>query len=165
MPYLGLVLLLAAACTPVWPAPDDFPQPPLTPIMDFPTTLPPTPTPRPITKPIFAGDMANARTFFLMIKVGMTAGDASSIAERVLYPIEAKVHGRPLTIQSATEFEASYEGIFNSQLQDRIAGADEADVRLGLDGIQAAGGALWFNQFCADPACTQGKFLITQINN
>ena len=155
IPYLVLGLLVAAACGPLLPTPDDFPEPPMTPIVEFPTMLPSTPTPRPMTKPIFADDMADARTFFLILKVGMSAGDSTSFAERVSYPIQVRVNGQPTTILSAEEFESNYEGIFTDEFQRAIAAADEDDVELQLDGIKAAGGALWFNQFCAD-ACLHG---------
>ena len=116
-------------------------------------------------KPIFADDMTDARTFFLILKVSMTAGDSTTLAERVLYPIRVRVNGQQTTILSAADFERNYQGIFNDQLQQAIAGADENDLELQLDGIKAVDGALWFNQFCTDPACTRGEFLITQINN
>lgn len=164
-PVLWFALLFAAACVPLLPTPDDFPEPPMTVIVEFPTTLPATPTPRPLIKPVFSDDLEKARTFFLILKVGMSAGDSGLIAERIYYPIEVRVNGRPTTIQSQAEFERNYAGIFSAQLQADIAGANEQDVQLGLDGIKAADGALWFNQFCADAACTQGQFLITMINN
>jgi hypothetical protein len=163
--YLAWVMLLVCACTPLLPTPDDFPEPPMTPIVDFPTPRPATSTPRPMTKPIFADDMADASTFFLILQVSMSAGDSTSIAERVLYPIQARVNGQPTTIASAADFERNYDGIFDSRLQEAIASADENALELQFDGIKAAGGVLWFDQFCADPACTQGKFLITRIDN
>jgi hypothetical protein len=137
----------------------------MTPIVEFPMTLPSMPTPRPLTKPIFADDMSDARTLFLILQVGMSAGDSASIAERVLYPIRVRVNGQPTTILSAAEFERNYAAIFSKALQEAIAGADENDLELQLDGIKAAGGALWFQQFCADAACAQGQFLVTQIDN
>ena len=164
-PYLVLALLFAAACTPWPPTPNDFPPAPMTPIVEFPTMLPATATPRPLTKPIFPDDMSEARTLFLILQVGMSAGDSASFAERVLYPIQVRVNGQAGTISSAAEFERNYDQIMNQQLQAAISGSDENDLVLTLDGVKAAGGALWFNQFCADAACTQGKFLITQINN
>ena len=165
MPYIVVALLSAAACAPVLPTPDDFPGPPLTPIIEFPTTPLSTAPPQPRLKPMFADDMPGARTFFLILKVGMIAGDSASVADRVYYPIQVLVNGQAITIRSATEFERNYESIFNSQLREAIAGAQEDDLELHLDGVQAAGGALWFNHFCEDAACTQGQFLITQINN
>lgn len=39
------------------------------------------------------------------------------------------------------------------------------DLVLLPDGVQAANGAIWFNLFCVDAACTEAHFLITQINN
>ena len=165
MPYMVAGLLLAAACSPVRPTPNDFPPPPLTPIVEFPTGPASTATPRPIAKPIFTDDMADARTFFLILKVAVTAGDSTSIAERVLYPIQVRVHGQPTTISSPAEFERSYDSIFSRAVQEAIGSADENDLVLTLDGIQAADGLLWFGQFCADPPCLKGEFLITQIDN
>jgi hypothetical protein len=165
LPYLVLGLLFAAACAPLPATPNDFPPPPLTPIVDFPTAAPPTATARPVLRPIFADDLSEARTFFLILKVAMSAGDSTLVAGNVFYPIRLRVYGQPTSISSAAEFERSYDGIFDRQLQEAITRADENDLEPGLDGVKAAGGRVWFNQFCADAACTQGKFLITQINN
>jgi hypothetical protein len=137
----------------------------MTPIIDSPTTMPSTPTPQPMTKPIFADQMADAGAFILILKVGMAAGDLTAIAERILYPIQVRVNGQPMTIRSVAEFERHFGGIFNDHLQQVIAGAGQNDLELQLDGIKAADGALWFNQFRVDGACTQDKFLITRINN
>ena len=46
-----------------------------------------------------------------------------------------------------------------------ILEADDDDVKLMLDGVKVADGALWFNQFCTNSTCTEAQFLITQINN
>jgi hypothetical protein len=86
--------------------------------------------------------MSDARTLFLILQVGMSAGDSASIAERVLYPIQVRVNGQPTMISSAAEFERNYAGIVNKELQEAMAGADENDLELQLDGIMAAGGAL-----------------------
>ena len=160
------VLLLLAACIPLYPTPDDFPEPPMTPIIEFPTpAFPPTAAPRPRLKPVFESDMADARTFFLVTKVAVTAGDSSLVAERVLYPIVVNINGRPMTIASAAEFERNYDGIFDRQLQDAMLEASEEDVVLTLDGLKAADGAVWFNLFCLEAACPEPQFLITQINH
>ena len=163
--FLVVAALFAAACSPLLPTPDEFPEPPVTPIVEFPTGPAATPTRKPASKPILGNDMASARTFFLVMKVRMAAGDSTSIAESVSYPIQVRVHGQATTMLSPVEFEDNYEAIFSQQLQQAIAAADENDLELQLDGIQAVDGVLWFKQFCADPACTQGEFLITQINN
>ncbi len=109
--------------------------------------------------------MASARTFFLIMKVSMAAGDRTSVAESVSYPIQVRVNGQPTTMLSPAAFEDNYDSIFSPQLQQTIAAADENDLELQLDGITAVDGVLWLNQFCADPACTRGEFLITRINN
>jgi hypothetical protein len=160
------VLLLVAACVPLYPTPDDFPPPPMTPIVEFPTpAFPPTAVPRPRLKPVSDSDMADARTFFLVTKVAITAGDSSLVAERVLYPIRVNVNGQPMTIASAAAFERYYDGIFDRKLQDVMLEASEEDVVLTLDGLKAADGAIWFNLFCLDAACAEPQFLITQINH
>jgi hypothetical protein len=163
--FLASVLLLASGCGPLLPKLDDFPEPRVTPIVEFPTMPAPSHTPRPVLKAVFADDLNDASTFFLILKVGVAAGNSGLIAEHVLYPIEVNVNGQPTTLASPAEFERAYEGIFASGLGAAIAGADEADLELTLDGIKAAGGTLWFNQFCADALCSQGEFLITRINN
>jgi hypothetical protein len=137
----------------------------MTPIVEFPTMPPVSPTPPPLPKPIFPGDLSEARTVLLILKVSVSAGDSGAVAERVKYPIQVRVNGQPTTIASAAEFERNYDGIFTPQLLDAISGADENDVELQLDGVKAAGGVLWLQQFCVDAACSKGQFLITRINN
>jgi hypothetical protein len=148
------------------PTPDDFPPPPWTQIVEFPTpAFPPTSVPRPRVKPIFPDDVEEARTLLLLLQVGIAAGDSGLIAERVLYPIEVPVNGQPTTISSASALEDSYDAIFHLRFRDSILAATDADVKLMLDGVQVADGALWFNQFCMDSTCAESQFLITQINN
>lgn len=161
---LVLLMVLLAACLPLPTAPEDVP-PQVTPIVEFPTVPAPTATPRPALKPIFADDMLEARTTFLIIQTSMAAGDWSGIAARVLYPIDVLVEGSTMTIESPGEFEQYFGAIFTKSLQEAILAADEEDLIQMLDGIRAADGHLWLNQFCADAACSQGQFLITQINN
>lgn len=109
--------------------------------------------------------MGEARTLFLLTQVAITAGDSGLVAERVLYPITVDLDGRPTTISSASSFEEAYPTIFHGRLQDAILRASEDDLVLMPDGIRAADGALWFNLYCVDPACTESRFLITRINN
>jgi hypothetical protein len=116
-------------------------------------------------KPIQPDDMDDARTLLLLLQVGIAAGDSGLLAERVLYPIQVRLQGQPATIASASELEANYDVIFDSKFRETILSAEDDDVKLMLDGVQAAGGALWFNQFCTDAACSESQFLITQINN
>jgi hypothetical protein len=160
------MLLASAACAPLPPTPDDFPQPPWTPVVEFATfALPPTALPRPRIKPIFATDMDDARTFFLLVKIAMAAGDSSMVAERILYPIQVTLNGKPATIGSAAEFDRDFQTIFDPDAVDAVFAANESDLVLLPGGVKAADGVLWFNLFCADPACTKAEFLITQINN
>jgi hypothetical protein len=134
--------------------------------VEFPTfVLPATPAPRPRIQPIFADDLEDARTFFLILKISMMAGDSTMVAENVLYPIEVKVNGVPTTVASAAEMEQNYAGIFHSDLQASIMAADEQDLRLMPGGVSAAGGALWLNLLCVDAACSKTEFRITAINN
>ena len=116
-------------------------------------------------KPIQPDDMDDPRTLMLLLQVGIAAGDSGLVAERVLYPIEVRLNGQPATIASASELEANYEAIFDSKVREIILSAGDGDVTLMLDGVQAAGGALWFNQFCTESTCSESQFLITQINN
>jgi hypothetical protein len=168
--YRGLaciaILLVTPACAPLMPTPGDFPPPPWTQIIEFPTlAFPPTAVPRPMFKPIQPEDMDEARTLLLLLQVGIAAGDSGLIAERVLYPIEVPVNGQPTTIASASELVASYDIIFHPKFRDSILRAEADDVRLTPYGVEAADGALWFNQFCTDSTCTESQFLITAINN
>lgn len=101
----------------------------------------------------------------VLVLLFAASGDSSAMTGHVLYPIEVRVNGQLTVVPSAAEFDRQYAGIFTSRLQEALLEAEEGDLALQLDGIMAAGGVLWFNQFCADAACTQDEFLITQINH
>lgn len=163
---LALSVLLVTSCSSRYPPHDVPPPAPLTPIVEFPTfVLPATPAPRPRIQPIFTNDLEDARTFFLILKIAMTAGDSATVAGNVLYPIEVNVNGVVTTVASAAEFEQSYAAIFDPDLQAAIMAADEQDLRLMPGGVSAADGALWFNLLCLDAACSETGFRITAINN
>ena len=83
----------------------------------------------------------------------------------MLYPIEVKVNGQPRTIASEAQLEDNYEAIFHTAFRETIMAAEEGQLLMMPSGIQAAGGALWFNLFCQDSACLEGEFRITEINN
>ncbi|MFH1186268.1 MAG: hypothetical protein V1755_14715 [Chloroflexota bacterium] len=164
--YSALMMLPSAACAPLLPTPDDFPQPPWTPAGGVPTfALPPTSAPRPMSKPIYPDDMVEARTFFLLVKIGMAAGDSAMVAERTLYPFEVTPNGQPATIGSAAEFERHFQAIVDANTVDAVYATDESDLVLLPAGAKAANGILWLNLFCVDPACAEARLLITQINS
>ena len=118
-----------------------------------------------MSKPIYPVDMAEARTLLLLLQVAFAAGDSGLVAEHVLYPIAVRVNGQPATIASPSALEASYDAIFHLKFRESILEAQDDDVKLMLDGVQVADGALWFNQFCTNSTCSESQFLITQINN
>ena len=118
-----------------------------------------------MAKAIYPDDMEEARTLLLLLQVAFTAGDSGLVAEHVLYPIEVPVNGHPTTIASAAELLASYDLIFHPRFRESILRAEVDGVRLTPYGVEVADGALYFDQFCTDSACTESQFLITIINN
>ena len=118
-----------------------------------------------MSKAIFPDDMPEARNTFLILKIAAMAGDSGLIAQQVLYPIDVMLNGVPATIASPEEFERHYDGIFTRPFLDTLAAGNEDELELLLDGVRAADGALRFNQFCMDSACTEAQFLITEIHN
>ena len=138
----------------------------MTVIVEFPTpAFPPTAVPTPRSKPIFESDMQEARTFYLVLKVAVAAGDSGLLAERTQYPLPVIVKGVSTTINSPADLEKAYDRILDSAARDAIYSFDEQDLVLMPGGIRAADGLLWFNLFCLDAACSQSEFRITAINN
>jgi len=127
MPYLGLVLLLRRLYSPVG-TPDDFPRR-ANAHRGIPDHVSPAPTPATDEQPAIRRDMASARTFFLMLKVGMTAGDSSSLRS-ALYPIEVRVNGKPPPSTPLRTSNATYEEI-STRAAGRNRRADEEDLTLG----------------------------------
>lgn len=158
------IWLLAAACGQIIPTPNDFPTPPATIIVEIPDyTIMPTFVPRP--QFITSDDMVDAKSFFLLVKINMMAGNDQGVAERVLYPINVKVDGQSMKISTPAEFVRNYQQIFNDTVVSALTETNEDNLLSSADGIRVGNGELWFNLFCMDAACTQKEFLITQINN
>ena len=93
------------------------------------------------------------------------AGDYLGIAERVEYPINIKLKGLVATINTAADFENNFKEIFTTKVQNALINADENNIHISTKGVGIGNGEIWFNQFCSTANCTDGVFLITQINN
>ena len=156
-----LFAFLLTACQP-----NDFPpKPESTVIVEFPTPPVSTPTAVPRIKPMFADDRANTTAFFLVMKTNALAGNDQGIAENVLYPLKVNRNGQTSTIHTQADFIKSYRTIFDDSFMSELERVDEDSLFITFDGVRVGDGLFWFNLFCADTACSQGRFLITQINN
>ena len=128
---IAALLLLTSACVPILPTPDDFPPPPWTPIVEFPTpAAPPTATLAPRLQPILPSDMAEARTLFLLTQVAITAGDSGLIAERVLYPITVDL--------DASVPEVSQPGTYQGTVKVRSNDPAHASIDVLVDMVVTA---------------------------
>ncbi len=163
---LAVLLVMGCGAIPtIRPIPtyNDFPPPPMTPIVEFPqVTL--TATIEPRMRPILPSDLSEAETFFLIVKTSMAAGDDMGIAERVKYPLSVRLNGQTMMIKDKAEFANQYAKIFDAAFVQALADIDEANLTLLSNGVQVGDGVLWFNYFCVDLACSDAQFLITQIN-
>ncbi len=153
-----------AACASIRPTPNDFPPPPSTVIVEFPTPGLATATLEPRLRPITEEKMPDARTFFLILTTRALSGDSYGIAESVKYPIAVELHVMTM-IAGPDDFLAHYDQIFNTRIVDALTDADEDDLIYLPEGIRIGHGEIWFNLFCTDPTCVDSQFLITQINN
>ena len=123
-----------------------------------------TATLEPRMRPILPSDMQEAETFFLIIKTSLAAGDDAGIAKRVKYPIHVRLHGQTMVVHNEAEFVDQSDKIFDSEFVRVLSKLDESNLILLPDGVQVGSGVLWLNYFCADLACLDAQFLITQIN-
>jgi len=165
MKKLILLSLLIASCGKITPTPNDFPPRPATVIVEFPNRTP-APTFKPRPQIIFNADMADAQNFFLLLRTSAVSGDNLWVAERVLYPINAKINGRITPIHSADEFVQNFNQIFNDKIFNALSSTHTENLIAAPEGVRVGlGGELRFNLFCMDAACAQKDFLITQINN
>ena len=156
-------VLLLAGCQ-IMPTPNDFPPPPMTVIVE-PTYPLPTATLEPRLRPIMSDDMLEARTFFLIVKTQLAAGDDEGFAEKVHYPIQVTLDGRKTWFSEPGELARNLRAILTGKVLDAITQTSEDDLILLLEGIRVGHGELWFNLYCTDPDCSDSEFLITQINN
>jgi hypothetical protein len=165
---LLLAVLLVTSCSAMptvqtIPTFNDFPPPPMTPIVEFPQ-ITATATIEPRMRPILPSDMQEAETFFVLVKTSMLAGNDTGIAERVKYPLAVKVNGQTMMIKDKAEFANRYAKIFDTEFVQAISNIDESNLTLLSNGVQAGNGLIWFNYFCVDLACSDAQFLITKIN-
>ena len=156
--------VLMTACASIPPTPNDFPPPPSTVIVEFPTPGFVTPTLEPRLRPITEEKMPDARTFFLILTTRALSGDSYGIAESVKYPIAVELNPMSM-IAGPEEFIAHYHQIFNDRIVSALTETDEEDLIQLPEGIRIGHGEIWFNLFCIDPTCVDSQFLITQINN
>lgn len=160
--WLIPIALCAAACTSV--PPDDFPPPPPgTVIVERPVYTQTVAVP-PRLKPITSTDLSEAANLLYLLKTMIAAGDSGGVAQRVAYPIVIVLDGQITVIQDAAGFEQEYDRIVNQSIIDAISAADEDDLLYTFGGIRVGDGRLWFNQYCADPACSEGELKISEIN-
>jgi hypothetical protein len=124
-----------------------------------------TPTLEPRLRPITSRDMADARTFFLILKTQIAAGDDYGFAEKVHYPIQVVLDGRKTTFTESSELAKNLRAILTEPVLDAITQTSEEDLIFLPEGIRVGHGELWFNLYCTDPTCTDSQFMITQINN
>jgi hypothetical protein len=158
------LLLFSLACANIIPKPDDFPEPPMTVIVeDFPTLFV-TATIEPRLAMITHEKMLDARTFQLILVTRIAAGDSIGITEMVKYPIHVDIDG-PAVISTADEFENYFDQIFTDEVVAALNETNEEDLILLPEGVRVGRGEIWFNLFCVDVACADQEFLITQINN
>jgi hypothetical protein len=160
---LFLAILFSMGCNAL-PTPDDFPPPPpMTPIVEFPQVTPTT-TLEPNLRPVLPDDMQEAKTFFLILKTAIAAGDDTGVAQRVRYPVRVRIAGKETFFPNPDEFLANYQKIFDQEFVTRLSDIDETNLTLLPNGVQVGNGELWFNYYCVDLSCSDSQFLITQIN-
>jgi hypothetical protein len=159
-----LFCVLMAACASLPETPNDFPPPPSTVIVEFPTPGFATPTLELRLRPITEDKMEDARAFFLILYTRVLSGDSYGIAESVKYPIAVELNPMSM-IAGPEEFVAHYDQIFSDRIVNALTDTDEEDLIQLPEGIRIGHGEIWFNLFCTDPTCVDSQFLITQINN
>ena len=157
-----MVALFWTGCTAI-PTPNEFPPPPMTPIVEWPQVTA-TATLEPRLRPILSDDLQDAETFFLIIKTSMAAGDDLRIAESVKYPLQVKMDGQVIAFANKQDFLDQYKRIFDQGFINALMEIDESALTLLTNGVQVGNGELWFNSFCVDLTCSDAQFLITQIN-
>lgn len=158
--------LLIIACGFIIPTPNDFPSPPptvLTTIIEFPPmTVAPTPEMHP--RPVMQSDMDDARTFLMIVKTQIAAGDTYGFTENIHYPLNVVSEGKMRAFTSRDELAENIDSILTDKIRKAINEANEEDLMLLPEGVRVGHGELWFNLFCVDAACSDTQFFVTQIN-
>ncbi len=158
--YILLFGLMLLACSSLVPTPDDFPEPPMTVIVELPVVTP-TATIEPRLAPITPEKMVDAQSFHLIIYTMALAGDSAGIADLVKYPLT--VQG--LVVTTAEEFDSNFKDIFNDRVMEALSDTNEPNLIVLPEGVRIGQGEIWFNLYCVDLTCSDTQFLITQVNN
>lgn len=164
-------LLWLAACA---PHPNDFPpRPPtaetsppvgMTVIVELPiVTVVSTPTPNP--QLILPENLSDAENFFLLLKLALLAGDQTTVAEAVRYPLNVRVNGQMTTLRNADELLKNYDQVFNPNLVQALTNTSETDLTNLPDGLRVGNGQLWLGRFCLAADCREPVFWVMRINN
>jgi len=89
---------------------------------------------------------AEVVTFLKALQKAAAAGDKTTIATMIAYPLHAKVKvkGRLTAIKSKEAFLANYDEIFNPSVKDAIQKATPDNLFVNYQGVMIGNGQVWF---------------------
>ncbi len=98
-------------------------------------------TREPATRP----DCPGAIAFFQKLKAAVSAGDKTTVASMVSYPIRIAHNGKRFEIRTRQQFLQRYSQLFNAAVVCAIESAKPSDVWGNYQGFMIGNGAIWWD--------------------
>jgi hypothetical protein len=91
-----------------------------------------------------ADEAANGR--MLAFWKALKAGDKTTVAASILYPLRVKVGNKPRVVKSAAELTKVYSQVFRPDYVADVANFPPRNLWMNYQGIMLGHGHVWFNQ-------------------
>jgi hypothetical protein len=122
-------------------------------------------------EPASRPDCPGAIAFFQKLQAAVSAGDKTTLASMVSYPMRTAQNGKRVEIRTRQQFLQRYPQLFNPAVVCAIKGAKNSDVWGNYRGFMVGNGVIWWDAVIPaslrNPQPDSGKypFKIIAINN
>ncbi|MHC1481208.1 hypothetical protein ACYJW8_13230 [Frateuria aurantia] len=110
------------------------------------------------------GEHQTYRVFFENFQKAVLAGDKSTVAAVIHYPITVHLDGKQWTLYNAKEFAGVYAHIFTPDLVEVVRRQRYDDLFVNDQGVMIGQGAIWFSGICEDAECEQMPLRVIALN-
>lgn len=99
------------------------------------------------------GDHSQYESAIATLQKAVAAGDASTVAGLVDYPISVEIKGNDTIIKSADMFVARYSDFMTPEISKAIIDTEYKDLFVNYKGVMFGSGQAWVNGICKDNDC------------
>ena len=105
------------------------------------------------------------KSFVRRLKHSIEIHDEQWVVDNVAMPINVKIYGQKIKINSKHEFIKNYDKIINVNVKNAVLTQDENHLFANWQGIMIGQGQIWIGLPCADSQCKIIEPFIRAINN